>query len=271
MLHSVRRILFHASLLSLTLQFVHGAGFTTKKVVMSLKKFGTTTGRWDYMYYGVVRSHELLMYASSRGSTSFDGGELERRLTGLRTQISRIEENRPPNPSLSPQQVVRSLLSALLVPDDPVPEAGFRLLLQSATPKWRHYIRQSVGAPEHASVDQIASALGAALSRPNNQFGILVDAPDDESSSRRRSQLVHLHPLYNTVFPTEVVDFDDGNCWIECRLRGRLDDKLLVIMGWQMKKREEDGSWLIDGLDWQDFRDGYRPGIGREEWLRICG
>eukprot|EP00814_Leptocylindrus_danicus_P011655 CAMPEP_0116039014 /NCGR_PEP_ID=MMETSP0321-20121206/23237_1 /TAXON_ID=163516 /ORGANISM="Leptocylindrus danicus var. danicus, Strain B650" /LENGTH=211 /DNA_ID=CAMNT_0003518009 /DNA_START=331 /DNA_END=966 /DNA_ORIENTATION=+ len=211
----------------------------------------------------------MLYASSSSGSTSFDGGELERRLTGLREHICHIEENRPPNPSLSPQQVVRSLLSALLVPNDPVPEAGFRLLLQSATPKWRHYIQQSVGAPDHASLDQIASALGAALSRPNNQFGILVDAPDEES--RRKSQLVRLRPLYDTVFPTEVVDFDDGNCWIECRLRGRLDDKLLVIIGWQMKRREGDGSWLIDGLDWQDFRDGYRPGIGREEWLRICG
>ena len=38
-----------------------------------------------------------------------------------------------------------------------------------------------------------------------------------------------------------------------------------------MRRREDDGAWLIDGIDWQDFRDDYRPGIGREEWERICG
>jgi hypothetical protein len=41
-----------------------------------------------------------------------------------------------------------------------------------------------------------------------------------------------------------------------------------------MKQQEEDSSssaWLVDGIDWQDFRERYRPGIGREEWERICG
>jgi hypothetical protein len=38
-----------------------------------------------------------------------------------------------------------------------------------------------------------------------------------------------------------------------------------------MKRQEDDGAWLIDGIDWQDFWDEYRPGIGREELERICG
>ena len=32
-----------------------------------------------------------------------------------------------------------------------------------------------------------------------------------------------------------------------------------------------DDCWLLDGIDWQDFRDEFRPGLGREEWERICG
>eukprot|EP00536_Pseudo-nitzschia_multiseries_P001571 jgi/Psemu1/181323/e_gw1.19.28.1 len=82
------------------------------------------------------------------------------------------------------------------------------------------------------------------------------------------------------------------NCWIESRLRSPHDDQLLAVVGWSLQRRRikntEDGynimdtadvdanesllsCWLLDGIDWQDFRDDFRPGIGREEWERICG
>lgn len=110
-------------------------------------------------------------------------------------------------------------------------------------------------------------------------------------------------------FPSEPVIFEEDdddvqnenqkgerileNCWIESRLRSPNDDQLLAVVGWSLQRRqipqEEQGynnssnhfdssntnnyvsCWLLDGIDWQDFRDEFRPGIGREEWERICG
>jgi hypothetical protein len=79
-------------------------------------------------------------------------------------------------------------------------------------------------------------------------------------------------------FDTDPVDYYDGTCWVESRLRSR-GGELLVVVGWSLQqerlwKEDDDGSmvvWLLDNIDWQDFRDEYRPGIGREEWERICG
>ena len=76
---------------------------------------------------------------------------------------------------------------------------------------------------------------------------------------------------YEIEFPQDTLDYYDGTAWLECRLRDGKSDALLAVLGWSMKRREGDGAWLIDGIDWQDFRDEYRPGIGREEWERICG
>ena len=80
----------------------------------------------------------------------------------------------------------------------------------------------------------------------------------------------------------ETIDF----CFIESRLRSPKDDSLMVVVGWALKRRRRrrpgysnnldtnddlNSNWLLDGIDWQDFRDEFRPGIGREEWERICG
>ena len=194
--------------------------------------------------------------------------ELQQRLKSVRKRVSMVEENRPPNSRLTPQQIVRALLAALYTPDDPLPESGFRLLLRSATVEWREHIRKSVGAPDYATEESIASALGTAISRPKNQFAILVGADQDGTE---KFSIINKRPRYSIHFPTEIVDYNDGNCWLECQLRKSDDDKLLVIMGWEMKQREEDKAWLIHGIDWQDFRDNFRPGTGREEWMRICG
>ena len=45
---------------------------------------------------------------------------------------------------------------------------------------------------------------------------------------------------------------------------------MLAKLGFEMVRRE-DGVWLFDSIIWHDFRDGFRPGIGQEEWPRICG
>ena len=184
----------------------------------------------------------------------YDEDVLQRRLHDMRRDVLEKELTRPPNPSLGPIQFVTAILDSLLDADEPLPDSGLRLLLRSSTPPWRAQLRQSIGASSHVGEDVVASTLGAALSRPRNQFGILVGSEDG----------------YRPTFPSDTLDFHDGTCWIECRLRSMDGDKLLVIMGWQLQQGS-DGAWLVDGLDWQDFRDAYRPGIGREEWMRICG
>eukprot|EP00521_Asterionellopsis_glacialis_P011424 CAMPEP_0195301926 /NCGR_PEP_ID=MMETSP0707-20130614/30217_1 /TAXON_ID=33640 /ORGANISM="Asterionellopsis glacialis, Strain CCMP134" /LENGTH=157 /DNA_ID=CAMNT_0040365037 /DNA_START=25 /DNA_END=498 /DNA_ORIENTATION=- len=113
-----------------------------------------------------------------------------------------------------------------------------------------------------------AIALGNALERPNNQFGILVGASEDGGIDARAK------PSYTLMFPTDpIIDEEDETCWLECRLYSSeeddYNDELLVVMGWSLCWI--DNSWHVDNLDWQDFRDKYRPGIGREEWERICG
>ena len=59
---------------------------------------------------------------------------------------------------------------------------------------------------------------------------------------------------YTIEFPYDTLDYYDGTAWLECRLRNKETDTLLVVLGWSMQKRE-DGAWLVDGIDWQDFRE----------------
>ena len=45
----------------------------------------------------------------------------------------------------------------------------------------------------------------------------------------------------------------------------------LVKLGWELARREADGCWVTRAWHWHDFRDEFRPGLGQEEWPRICG
>ena len=45
---------------------------------------------------------------------------------------------------------------------------------------------------------------------------------------------------------------------------------MLAKLGWELE-RTPPGFWLTSRVSWQDFRDGFRPGIGREEWTRAYG
>jgi len=185
---------------------------------------------------------------------------LDERLIDLRKKIMNEEYHRPPNPSLAPQEFVSELLHALWQNSDPLPDSGFRLFLRCSTPRWKTALYNSVGAPSSANEEVVASALGDAMGRPHNQFAILCG--EDE---------LYCMNEYKAVFPTDPLDYSDGTCWLECHLRDKKDDSLFAITGWQLQQRASDGAWLVDRIDWQDFRDEYRPGIGREEWMRICG
>jgi len=194
-----------------------------------------------------------------------NGAEVDANMSVLRDRIGIMlvgetlenQIRRPPRKDLGPVEFVQEILSALIEPDDPLPDSGLGVLFHASTRRWRALLRRSVGAPADADSGTIGRSLNHAISRDRNQFGILVGADDAEE--------------YVAAFPGEVVDFHDGFCFVECHLRDAKDDSLLVAMGWQLKRRKLDGSWLIDRIDWQDFRNLYRPGIGREEWLRSVG
>eukprot|EP00980_Cylindrotheca_fusiformis_P021360 scaffold8240_cov133-Cylindrotheca_fusiformis.AAC.5 len=179
----------------------------------------------------------------------FDSELLHERLRHLRVGIIEEDIRRPPNAKLSPNQLVQEIMQGLLHPFDPLPYAGFRLMLRAATKSWRKKILQSVGANETSDWEIVAPALDSAIGRPHNQFAILVGEGEDYC-------LEFLDP----------VNYEDGTCWVECKLRDKTNRKLLVITGWDL--RQQDGAWFVDRIDWQDFRDEFRPGVGREEWLR---
>uniref|UniRef100_A0A7R9WL39 Tim44-like domain-containing protein n=1 Tax=Pseudictyota dubia TaxID=2749911 RepID=A0A7R9WL39_9STRA len=181
------------------------------------------------------------------GGTSVDNDSqlLQRLLATQRMKAMEELMARPPNADFGPADLVKAVLSALLDSDEPLPDSGFRSLLRSSSPEWRNLVHCAVGAPGDAVEDQVARALSNAIGRPRNHYGILVGADDADE--------------YKITFPNDVVHFKDGTCKVECCLRGHRNNKLLVTMVWFLKRRKGDGAWLIDYIDWKDFRDGYRP------------
>jgi hypothetical protein len=155
---------------------------------------------------------------------------------------------------------------------------------------------------------RMVSAISEAISQPKNQFAILVGAGENYVSIFPSEPLVFetkttkLEEQHNHVPEHHHHHHDDDHhhhqsvregqrtCWVECQLRHAETDQLLVMMGWQLRYDDvfdqwnntdstcwtthpppSGKTWWIDHIDWQDFRDGFRPGVGREEWVRICG
>ena len=215
---------------------------------------------------------------SSLDSNSLFMEQFRRRRGRVELKQLQNQWSRPPNTFLSPTEFVSGVLAELKHPRGQY--SGVLTLLESSTVNWQQTLSKSVGAPiitpssptsnngddnnnditmttDLMNNQQLAPTLEAALSRPGNQFAILLGVENRD---------------YVIDFPTDPLeDYDEGTCWLECRLRGGYDDELLVVLGWSLKQRASDKAWLIDTLDWQDFRELYRPGIGREEWERICG
>jgi len=200
-----------------------------------------------------------------------------------------------------PKNVITSVLEALQTPHIPCPFFGYEVLYGCCTGGWKGVLRRSVGVDfvlqeEHEDdrtpekreerdeddeeeKEIFLRALSASMERDNNQFGILVGLGTDHDHEPLSSQTQNNQndckndeaDTYALEFPWDTLDYYDGTAWLECRLRHARTDQLLVVLGFSLQRREEDGRWLIDKMDWQDFREKYRPGIGREEWERICG
>lgn len=126
-------------------------------------------------------------------------------------------------------------------------DAGMKLLAASSE-SWRQAIYSAVAAPSHVEEASVAKALQNALQKPDNQFAILTQGG------------------FEANFPSDPVIHEDTTAWIECRLRHKDNDKLLVTMGISLVLENE--QWLISALDWQDFRDEFYPGLSGREWLR---
>jgi hypothetical protein len=179
---------------------------------------------------------------------------------------------------VSATDFVQDLLQYIMQHDDPLPESGFRYMIRCATPQWKRALYASVGAPPTAPEDIVASALGEAMQRPNNQYALLTGDTNDDDDDQENRKNEHKEHYYVT-FPYEPLDYYDGSTvYVECQLRHPNNHDLLAILGFSLlpNHRDEQGSatkttttttttttsWLLDGMDWQDFREKFRPGIG---------
>ena len=227
---------------------------------------------------------------SSSIASNLDMNAFQRRKRKFTLQNRKQQWHQPPNPLLeNPIDFVQAILDALQHPCSY--NGGTLCLLQASTPKWRRLLFNSVGAPYEATDDQVSYTLQNSLERPNNQFAILVHKKD-EVHDNDSSSATSVCSCWD--FPTDPLQFEEDDkekdetvdfCFIESRLRSPKDDSLMVVVGWALKRRRRqpgysnnldtdddlNSNWLLDGIDWQDFRDEFRPGIGREEWERICG
>lgn len=182
----------------------------------------------------VTQPRRRIASSSSIMASNADYAFLQERVREMRLSCIEKDIQRPPNPQLSAQEFCVSLLDCLQSPDDPWPDAGFRILLRCSTTNWKTALYKSVGArfPE-ASAESVASALSTHMSNEKNQFQLLVQ------------------PTVKAEFPTDACDFMDGTCWVECQLRSS-HGFLLAIVGFSLVK--ERGAWMLDDMDWMDLR-----------------
>jgi hypothetical protein len=230
---------------------------------------------------------------------SLDVFRLNQRISTMKAKWNAKVNLLPPNnPFLDPEEFVTTILQQIQKPDSSLPLLGYHVLFHSSSSKWQQVLIQSVAAPilnEKLNKRLLTDENWYAHLQDNDEMVIFLHALQSAMSrSNNQFQILTMEKSYRLYFPGDVVDYCDGKCWLEAQLRDVKTDELMVIMGWslirmdhdvnhdQENRMDEEGSpmlvqtesvssWLIDWLDWQDFRDEFRPGIGREEWERICG
>jgi len=162
---------------------------------------------------------------------------LQQRLNQMRAEIYSQQIQLPPNPNLHPTEFITVILEQLQTPNMPL--SGYRTLIRSSTDEWKNQLRLSIGVPNDAEISEetFVISLGEAISRPKNQYEILVQDNEDGSGT----------PVYALYFPGDVVDYQDGKCWVESQLRHPDSGKLFAILGWSLVMDEND-AWLVDKL-----------------------
>lgn len=207
---------------------------------------------------------------SGNNNDEFDLNTLEERIGTLRLQIMEDDLLRPPNANLKPKDFVKALLEGIFYNEDPRPDAGFMLLLRCSTDQWASKVLDSIGAPPDANLETVAAALGTAIARPHNQYAILVGGDEEGLETSNYVDETTGERNFYVTFPGDTLDFLDGTAWVNVEFRSKTDNSLLVLTGWQLSQRT-DGAWLVDQIEWQDYREEYWPGIGREEWMPFEG
>lgn len=154
-----------------------------------------------------------------------------------------------PQPEYSAVDVIELTLRALRNNDDPQPHAGTALLRRFATADF--HVPGEPMSPRLQPQELTAFF-------ETNQYGLLL----------KRNE-------YLASFPSDTVELDDTRAWQEVCLEAPADgdgeEPLLVKMGWSLVRRGADGCWVTEAISWHDFREGFRPGIGEEEWDRSFG
>lgn len=121
--------------------------------------FGWSVGQSMTVWPEPCSTTTRLQYGSQGGGEEeFDVETLQDRLMELRVNIMEEEYMRPPNPNLSPTEVIAELLKGLWNNSDPLPDSGFRMLLRASTGDWRRKVYDAVAAPENAGEEVVAQA-----------------------------------------------------------------------------------------------------------------
>ena len=189
--------------------------------ILQQPRFVLNSKREDLDYGGEYFSMEALSLE-----------QFKRRREALERKNMQHHLHLPPNPFLEPKEFVTELLCELRHPR--THKSGVVCLLESSTTKWRKILCQSVGADETTPNEEVALSLERSMKRKDNQFGILLGTEDKD---------------YLLNFPSDLLDFEDGTCWLECRIRSAQEDELLVVQGWDLRQRASDGAWLVNSLD----------------------
>jgi hypothetical protein len=153
-----------------------------------------------------------------------------------------------PAKQLDPWDVITLVLGALQRNNFPHPHAGSACLLRFSTDDCR-----LAGAPaSRPAPDQLTNFLSV------TQYHLLLD----EAAT--------------FDFPSDCLQLDEEHAFQDMALFSSHDQAAVdAKLGWSLRREPEaDGRracWLVSDLTWHDFRPRFRPGIGQEEWPRICG
>jgi len=209
------------------------------------------------------RSYRTAAVIGLRGSSGSSEEEESRGwvaqdMAVLRSRMSQAKEQSLslPGPHLAPEEVITQTLKRLQNNDDPYTDSGVETLIRLASDRFKLQLRW-LGTPAHKP-----RALSQVLRNENSQFHLLMCK-------------------YDHHFPLDTFYIDENRAFVDVQfdapLGGKTGDKtgrvwngMLAKVGFEMLRRE-DGVWMFDVIIWHDFRDCFRPGIGQEEWPRICG
>ena len=154
-----------------------------------------------------------------------------------------------PAVQLDPRDVIYLVTGALQHNGRPLPHSGTACLLRFSRPGFR-----LAGAPATPPTpEQLTNFFKL------TQYSLLLE------------------PEAVAELPSDLLQLTEEEAWQEMELFSGPDQPNPdAKLGWTLRRepRNSGGSasyWLIHEITWHDFRPRFHPGIGQEEWPRICG